>query len=86
MSTAPSPPAAVRIEQVTAALVFQLRDYVPERDHFQLPQAAGQLAELYALMIYHQETLCALASLPPALALLIAATPAPARANGPPST
>ena len=39
-----SPAGEVPFEEVTAALVFHLRDYDPVRDNYQLPQAADQVA------------------------------------------
>lgn len=66
-----SPSGEVTFEEVTAALVFHLRDYDPVRDNYQLPQAADQVAELYATIVFHKAISCALASLPPALVLLL---------------
>lgn len=66
-----SPSGEVTFEEVTAALVFHLRDYDPVRDNYQLPQAADQVAELYATIVFHKAISCALASLPPELVLLL---------------
>ena len=70
-----SPSGEVPFEEVTAALVFHLRDYDPVRDNYQLPQAADQVAELYATMVFHKAISCALASLPPELVLLLMPIP-----------
>lgn len=70
-----SPSGEVTFEEVTAALVFHLRDYDPVRDNYQLPQAADQVAKLYATMVFHKAISCALASLPPDLVLLLMPIP-----------
>ena len=71
----PSPLGDVSIESVAAAMVFYSRDYVPSRDKFQPPVAASQIAELYGAMIFYKARSCVLASLAPALVLLLAAVP-----------
>lgn len=71
----PSPSGDVSIESVAAAMVFYSRDYVPGRDKFQPPAAASQIAELYGAMIFHKARSCVLASLKPALVLLLASVP-----------
>lgn len=69
------PPSEVSIEAVAAARVFYVRDYVPERDHYRPPEAAGQIAELYGAMIFHKARSCEVSSLTPAPVLLLAAVP-----------
>ena len=55
--------------------MFYSRDYVPGRDKFQPPAAASQIDELYGAMIFHKAHFFVLASLTPALVLLLAAVP-----------